>query len=100
MKNIAIIAYSSVYCIENMLEVPSQVRAAHRYLTRRVHTNWRDFADLPGPNIRSRRLYTVFGLDSIEVIHRRRRNNFLLKAEQSDNLIIRNLIGTLDKITV
>ena len=87
-------------CIETMLEVSSQVRAAHRYLTRRVHTNWRDFADLPGPNIRSRRLYTVFDLDSIEVIHRRRRNNFLLKAEQSENRIIRDLIGSLDKITV
>ena len=75
------------------------MRAAHRYMTKRVHTGWRQHADLPGPNIRSRKLYTTYDLDSVEVLHRRRRNNFLLKAELSENHIIRNVIGNLDKIT-
>ena len=100
VKNIVINAYGNLYCVETLTEVPSNVRAAHRYMTKRVHTNWREFADLPGPNIRSRKLYTSFSLDSIEVIHRRRRNKFLLKAEASENAIIRDFIGNLPKITV
>ena len=69
VKNIAINAYGSIYCLETLPEVPSCVRAAHRYMTKRVHTGWRQHADLPGPNIRSRKLYTTYDLDSVEVLH-------------------------------
>ena len=100
VKNIAINAYGSVYAVENFLSVDSYLRQAHRYMTKSVHTDWRVHADLPGPNIRSRMLYTVYGLDSLEVIHRRRRNNFLIKAESSSNLFIKHIIGTLPRITV
>ena len=100
VKNIAINAYGSIYSLENMTEVPSYVRAAHRYMTRRVHSDWRQFADLPGPNITSRKLYTIYSLDSVEVVHRRSRNKFLLKAELSSNSLIRDFIGNLPKITV
>ena len=100
VKNIAINAYGSIYSLENMTEVPSYVRAAHRYMTRRVHSDWRQFADLPGPNITSRKLYTTYSLDSVEVVHRRSRNKFLLKAELSSNSLIRDFIGNLPKITV
>ena len=65
-----------------------------------VHPSWTHFADLDGPNIRSRFLYTTFQLDSLEVIHRRLRNNFLIKASLHANNIIRNVIGLLDRITV
>ncbi len=100
VKNVSITSYGSVYGIENMTEVTSKLRAAHRYLTRAVHTDWREIADLPGPNIRSRTLYTSYGVDSIEVVHRRRRNNFLIKAESSENSIISKIIGNLPRITV
>ena len=71
VKNVCIKSYGTVYCIENELTVTSKLRQAHRYMVKLVHTNWRDYADLEGPNIRSRRLYSVFGIDSLEVIHRR-----------------------------
>ena len=100
IKNRAVVTYGSVYAVETFLSVDSRLRRAHRYLTRAVHNDWRRYADLPGPNIRSRRLYTVYNLDSLEVIHRRRRNNFLIKAEKSDNEIIRTVIGSLPRITV
>ena len=54
---------------------------------------------MPGPNISSRKLYTAYGVDSIVVIHRRRRNNFLIAAEQSENKLIKDVIGGLKKIT-
>ena len=86
-----------MYSVENILTVPSNLRAAYRYLTKRIHTDGRQYADLTGPNIRSQQLYTVYGIDSIEVIHSRGRNNFSLRAETSDNLKIRKLTGRLKK---
>ena len=74
-RSIYIYSYGNVDGIENMLSVNSQLRQSHRYMTKRVHCDWPRFADLDGPNIRSRRLYTTFYLDSLEVIHRRRRMN-------------------------
>lgn len=100
VKNVCIYSYGNVYGIENMLSVNSQLRQSHRYMTKLVHCDWPQFADLDGPNIRSRRLYTTFGLDSLEVIHRRRRNNFLLKSCVHENAIIREIIGNLPTITV
>ena len=100
IKNLAVVTYGSVYAVETFLSVNACLRQAHRYLTRAVHCDWRRYADLPGPNIRSRTLYTVHDLDSLEVIHRRRRNNFLIKAERSNNELIRSVIGTLPRITV
>ena len=99
VKNMCIYSYGNVYAIENLLCVNSRLRQAHRYMTKLVHCNWRQFADLDGPNIRSRRLYSVFQLDSLEVIHRKRRNNFLLKAAAHTNSIISGVIGNLDRIT-
>ena len=100
VKNVCIKSYGNVYSIENELNVTSKLRQAHRYMVERVHPNWSDFADLEGPNIRSRRLYTVFGIDSLEVIHRKLRNNFLIKAASHTNDIIRNVIGSLERITI
>ena len=100
VKNLAIKSYGNVYALENFIEVGPKLRQAHRYLTKAAHVDWRAHADLPGPNIRSRQLYTVYGLDSLEVLHRRRRNNFLIKAESSSNEVIRNIIGSLPRITV
>ena len=99
VKNLVVKSYGNVFALETYQQVNSSMRQAHRYLTRAVHKDWAVFADLPGPNIRSRRLYTVYGLDSLEVLHRRRRNNFLIKAEKSCNLVIRHLIGSLPRIT-
>ena len=100
VKNIAINAYGSIYSLENLTDVDSRLRQAHRYITRAVHTDWRQYADLPGPNIRNRRLYSAYGLDSLAEIHRKRRNNFLIKAEYSDNAYIKHIIGDLPRITV
>ena len=100
VKNLAVECYGNVYALENFLNVGPKLRQAHRYLTQAAHSDWRTHADLPGPNIRSRRLYTVYNLDSLEVLHRRRRNNFLIKAESSNNLIIKGVIGSLPRITV
>ena len=83
VKNVSIYSYGNIYCLENFLSVPSPLRQAHRYMTKQVHTNWYDFADLDGPNIRSRRLYSVFQLDF-----------------SHENLIIRDILGNLDLITV
>ena len=99
VKNLAITSYGNIYALENFIEVGPKLRQAHRYLTRAAHVDWRRYADLPGPNIRNRQLYTVYGLDSLEVLHRRRRNNFLIKAESSPNDVIRHVIGTLPRIT-
>ncbi len=100
VKNLSINSYGTVYALETFSTVCSYLRQAHRYLTRCVHTDWYQYADLPGPNIRSRRLYSVYGVDSLEVQHRRRRNIFLIKAESSCNELIRLVIGNLPKITV
>ena len=100
VKNLAVTSYGNVYALENFLQVGPKLRQAHRYLTQAAHSNWRVYADLPGPNIRSRRLYSVYSLDSLEVLHRRRRNNFLIKAESSSNIIIKTVIGALPRITV
>ena len=83
-----------------MLDVSSELRVARRYLTRAVHNDWPKFADLPGPNIRNRTLYTDYGLDAIVVTHRTRRNNFLIKSELSTNKYISQIIGNLKKITI
>ena len=99
VKNLSIASYGSVYSLENFLTVNSFLRQAHRYLTRSVHTDWVQYSDLPGPNIRSRTLYTVFDVDSLEVQHRRRRNNFLIRAESSVNKIVKVLISSLPRIT-
>ena len=100
VKNTAINAYGNVYAVENLQEVSSRLRSAHRYLVRAVHTNWAQYADLPGPNIRSRRLYTAFGIPSLPEQHRKRRNLFLIKCEASENRIIREVIGNLPRISV
>ena len=100
VKNLVINTYGTVYGPETFIEVNSRLRQAHRYLTRAVHVDWRQYADLPGPNIRNRRLYSVYGIDSLEVLHRKRRNNFLIKAESSKNELIRFVIGNLPRITV
>jgi len=100
VKNVCIYSYGSVYCLENELSVCSKLRQAHRYMTKLVHSDWSNYADLDGPNIRSRRLYTVFDLDSLEVIHRKRRNTFLINAASHCNHLIRSIIGNLERITV
>ena len=100
VKNVCIYSYGSIYCIENELSVSSKLRQAHRYMTKLVHSDWPVYADLDGPNIRSRRLYSVFELDSLEVIHHKRRNNFLIKAASHSNFLIRAIIGNLERITV
>ena len=100
VKNSVISTYGNVYCIENFITVNSKVRNAHRYLTKAVYTDWVQYADLHGPNIRSRTLYVTNDLDSLEVIHRRRRNNFLIRAASHSNTLIANIIGGLPRITV
>ena len=100
VKNVCINSYGNVYSLENELQMSSKLRQAHRYMTMSVHKNWRQFADLDGPNIRSRLLYTIFNLDSIEVLHRRRRNNFLIQAACHENHLISGVIGILPRITV
>ena len=100
VKNVVVRCYGNLYSIENMLSVGSKVRNAHRYLTKAVHSDWVQYADLDGPNIRSRTLYVFNGLDSLEVLHRRRRNNFLIKASLHENALISNVIGNLPRITV
>ena len=72
VKNVAISAYGSVYAIENFVSIDSKLCAAHRYLTCAAHTDWRLYVDLPGPAIRNRRLYTIYDIETILVIHRRR----------------------------
>ena len=67
MKNVSIYCYGNVYSIEIFLYVEPKLRAAHRYMTKSVHTDWRRYADLEGPNIRSQTLYTSFQLDSLKV---------------------------------
>ena len=49
--------------------------------------------------IRVRFLYTSFCLDSLEVVHRKRRNTFLLKCAISDNRIIQGILGNVQIIT-
>ena len=100
VKNVSIYCYGNIYSIENFISVDSALRQSHRYLTQSVHTDWRIYADLDGPNIRSRRLYTVYDLDSLEVIHRRRRNTFLIKASAHYNTLISTVIGNQTRITV
>ena len=99
VKNVCIYSYGNVYAIENLLCVDAPLRQAHRYMTKHVHCDWSQYADLNGPNIRSRRLYSVYNLDSLEVIHRKRRNTFLLKASAHSNCLISDIIGNLDRIT-
>ena len=100
VKNYSVFCYGNVYCLENLLSVNSKLRNAHRYLTKAVHNDWPLYADLDGPNIRSRTLYVLNGLDSLEVIHRKRRNNFLIKASLHCNKLIATVIGNLPRITV
>ncbi len=98
-EKLCIYSYGNVYCLENELSVSSKLRQSHRYMTKAVHCGWVDFAD--GPSIRSRRLNKpVFELDSLEVIHRKRRNVFLIKAENHENTIISNIIGHEPKVSV
>ena len=99
VKNVSINCYGNVYSIENFLRVGSRIREAHRYMTKSVHTGWRAFADLNGVNIRSRTLYTTFNVDSLEVVHRRRRNNFLISCSEHENDLISSIIGNLERIT-
>ena len=99
VKNSVISSYGNVYCIENLITVSSKVRNAHRYLTKAVYTDWVQYADLDGPNIRSRTLYVLNGLDSLEVIHRRRRNHFLIRSASHPNRLIATIIGNLPRIT-
>ena len=98
-KNVAINTYGNVYAIETFTSIDSKLRAAHRYITRSAHSDWRQFADLPGPKITNRRLYSVYQLSSLSEIHRLRRNNFLISAESSPNKIIKNVIGNAQRIT-
>ena len=92
-------SYGCIFALENMLEVSPKLRAAHRYITRAAHRGWRQFADLPGPNISNHRLYSVYRLHSLSEIHRKRQNNFLIKAVQSENEYIKLIIGHQPRIT-
>ena len=100
VKNVVISSYGNVYSVENMISVGPKVLNAHRYLRKLVHSDWVQYADLDGPNIRSRTLYVLNNIDSLEVIHKRRRNNFLIKASAHENVLICNVIGRLPRITV
>ena len=99
VKNIAINTYGNVYAIETFTSCDSKLRAAHRYITRAAHSDWRQYSDLPGPNISSRRLYSAYNLNSIPEIHRWGRNKFLISAESSPNKFIREIIGNAPRIT-
>ena len=88
-----------MYAIETFRNVDSKLRAAHRHMTRAAHSRWRQYADLPGPNITNHRLYTAYSLTSLSEIHRHRRNKFLISAESSPNRFIREIIGNLPRIT-
>ena len=76
VKNVSIYCYSNVYSIVNFLSVKQKLRAAERYMTKSVHTDWRRYADLEGPNIRSRTHYTSFQVDSLEVFTGDIKTNF------------------------
>ena len=99
IKNTAIKTYGNVYAIETFKTIGPKIRAAHRFITRAAHTDWRQFADLPGPNITNHCLYTSYGLSSISEIHRWRRNNFLISAESSPSNIHLASFGHAPRIT-
>ena len=92
--------YDNVYSVENMISGGPKVRNGQRYLTKSVRSDWVQYADLHGPNIRSRTLYVLNNIDSLEVIHRRQRNNFLIKSSAHEIVLICNVIGCLPIITV
>ena len=99
VKNVAISTYGNVYAIETFVSIDSKLRAAHRFITRSAHSDWRQYADLQGPNISNRCLYSVYQLTSISEIHRWRRNKFLIAAERSPNKFIKYIIGNALRIT-
>ena len=80
-----------VYAIENFVVINPKLRAAHRYHTCAAHKDWRQYADLPGPDIRILRLYTAYNIDSITVI---------INAELYTNWYITEIIGHLDRTTI
>ena len=65
VKNTAIKTYGNVYAIETFTTIDSKLGAAHRCITRAAHSDWRRYADLPGPNISNHCLYTSYNLSSI-----------------------------------
>ena len=91
VKNVAIKSYGSLYAIENFVVINPKLRAAHRYHTCAAHKDWRQYADLPGPDIRILRLYTAYNIDSITVI---------INAELYTNWYITEIIGHLDRTTI
>ena len=100
IKKSVLNSYGGVYGIETFAKVDSSTRRAHRYITKNIWPSYHFYKDQNGVNIRSRTLYKVVanGANSLPEIHRKLRNKFIIKSQQSENIFIRNILGKLQLI--
>ena len=87
------------YGIETIAEVPPKVRKPHRIMTQTLWPSTFGIKDANGITILSRTLYCLTGTQSLVERHRLLRNKFILSAQKSSNLLVRNLIGKLETIS-
>lgn len=99
IKKMYLNAYGGVYGIEFFDEIESPISRAHRYLTQTLWPKSKNYKSEDG-FLHNWALYqqAAAGADSIYVVHRKLRNNFILKSRISSNYLIRGICGNLPVI--
>ena len=98
-KRKVLCAYGVPYSIETLSEVTARITAPHRSMTMHLFPQSYHVKDANNCTIRSRTLYHVISnTQSLPEIHRIRRNNFILQARQSENMLIAGVIGRFKTI--
>lgn len=99
-KSMILNTFGCPYGIETLDELPSSIRKAHRTITMSLWPSSFHIKDANNVTIRSRTLYqTVARCPSLPERHRKLRNNFILQASTSTNVLIQKIVGSIQLIT-
>ena len=92
-------AYGLPYGLETLEAVTPSICAPHRIMTMKLWPQAYAIKDANNTTIRSRTLYHQVAMtESLPERHRKLRNQFILKARESSNPLIANIIGKLATI--
>ena len=98
-KRSVLYAYGLPYATETLETVTPSICAPHRFMTMSLWPQSYGIKDANSTTIRSRTLYHKIAMtESLPERHRKLRNNFILKARQSNNPLISKIIGSLQTI--
>ena len=99
-KKSIIAAYSKPYAFELLPGINSNLRRAHRYMVSTLHpeTNY-DEHGKKRQYVTSSELYGETGVTPLPTAHQQIRNKMILNARESENKLIRGIVGSLELVT-